>query len=376
MDNIIDEILFSIESNGFEAYVVGGYVRDCILGILSTDIDICTNARVVDLMNILSEYQPVSGSYGAVKFIYKGYKIDITTYREDLKYNGDRRSLEVRYVDNLVLDLQRRDFTFNTLCMSRSGQVIDLLNGEDDIKNRIVRCVGDPQKKLEEDPLRILRAIRFASCLNFKIDPILYNAIKENRKLINNLSMNRIKEELDKILINKNVNKGLDYFRRLGLLEYIGIDFDKIVPVFDVCGMYSQLTLLKEFLFSKEEKENINNIKEICTYGKIDRVTLFNYGLYICIVAGTIMGISKEEITKIDKNLEIKSIKDIQISSDEICDILKIEPSKAIGQVYSILRDMILEGKIENDNGEIKEQLVSQGKKWLDEGEFKKGFTF
>lgn len=376
MDKVIAEILEMIESNGFEAYVVGGYVRDFILQVGSTDVDICTNAKVVDLMSILADYQPFSGNYGAVKIFYKGYKIDITTYRKDVKYDGNRRNLEVIYVDNLVTDLERRDFTCNTLCMSKSGQIIDLLDGKQDILDKVIRCVGDIEKKMSEDPLRILRAIRLATCLNFKIEQNLYNFIKENKQLVANLSMNRIKEELDKILINKNVCKGLDYLRRLGLLEIIGIDFTKIVYVFDLCGMYSQLTLLKEFPFSKEEREHINDIKEVCESGKIDNLTLFNYGLYVCSVAGTIMGISKEEIAKMDKNLEIKSIKDIQITSEEICDILQIEPSKAIGEVYSILKDLILDGQLANNNEQLKEQLEIQGKKWLDEGKFKKGFTF
>ena len=114
----------------------------------------------------------------------------------------------------------------------------------------------------------------------------------------------------------------------------------------------------------------------MCASGKIDKMTLFNYGLYVCSVAGTIMGISKEEIAKMDKNMEIKSIKDIQISSDEICDILHIEPSKAIGDVYSILKDLILDGQLINDNEQLKKHLEIQGKKWLNEGKFKKNFTF
>ena len=376
MDKVITEILELIESNGFEAYVVGGYVRDFLLQISSTDVDICTNAKVVDLMSILADYQPVSGNYGAVKLFYKGYKIDLTTYRKDIKYEGNRRNLEVVYVNNLVTDLERRDFTCNTLCMSRSGQIIDLLDGKQDIEDKVIRCVGDIEKKMSEDPLRILRAIRLATCLNFKIEQNLYDFIKNNKQLVSNLSRNRIKEELDKILINKNVNKGLDYLRRLGLLEVIGIDFTKIVYVFDLCGMYSQLTLLREFPFSKEERGHIKDIQKVCASGKIDKMTLFNYGLYVCSVAGTIMGISKEEIAKMDKNMEIKSIKDIQISSDEICDILHIEPSKAIGDVYSILKDLILDGQLINDNEQLKKHLEIQGKKWLNEGKFKKNFTF
>lgn len=377
MNKIIVDILSKIEESGYEAYIVGGYVRDKILGMDATDIDICTNAKVFEIMEILKEYQPVSGSYGAVKFMVNKYKFDITTYRKDVKYNGDRRNVEVIYVNNLVEDITRRDFTCNTLCMNKNGEIIDLLNAQEDINNQVVRCVGDIDKKLQEDPLRILRAIRFASCLDFKIETELFLALKKYRKLIDELSMTRIKEELTKILVNKNVIKGLDYLRRLGMLEYVGIEYDKIVPVADICGMFSQLTFTKEFPFSKEEKESINIIKKIVSYGKIDKGILFDYGLYLSMVAGNILGIDREDVIAIDKGLEIKSLKDIMISSDEICDILGIEPSKAIGDVYSVLKEMILDGEISNENEALKEHLMKQGKKWLsDEGEYKKGFTF
>lgn len=377
MNKIIVDILSKIEESGYEAYIVGGYVRDKVLGMDATDIDICTNAKVFEIMEILKEYQPVSGSYGAVKFMVNKYKFDITTYRKDVKYNGDRRNVEVIYVNNLVEDITRRDFTCNTLCMNKNGEIIDLLNAQEDINNQVVRCVGDIDKKLQEDPLRILRAIRFASCLDFKIETELFLALKKYRKLIDELSMTRIKEELTKILVNKNVIKGLDYLRRLGMLEYVGIEYDKIVPVADICGMFSQLTFTKEFPFSKEEKESINIIKKIVSYGKIDKGILFDYGLYLSMVAGNILGIDREDVIAIDKGLEIKSLKDIMISSDEICDILGIEPSKAIGDVYSVLKEMILDGEISNENEALKEHLMKQGKKWLsDEGEYKKGFTF
>ena len=376
MNKTIAEILEAIESNGFEAYIVGGYVRDFIIGIDSTDIDICTNAKVVDLLKILEKYQPTSGSYGAVKFTYNNYKVDITTYRKDLKYNGARNNLEVEYVNNLLDDLKRRDFTCNTICMNRNGEIIDLLDGCKDIEQKLVRCVGNVEKKISEDPLRILRAIRLATCLNFKIEPTLYENIKKYRESIADLSTNRIKEELSKILTSKNFYKGLDFFKRLGMTEYLGLSYDKIQYVPDICGMYSQIELTREFPFTKKELENINSIKKIIKYGKIDKEILFTYGLYISLVAGELLGFTKEEITELDKKMSIKTIKDIAISSDEICEILSIEPSKAIGEVYSVLKSMILDEELENDNEVIKQHLETKGKKWLNEGEFKKGFTF
>lgn len=376
MNKSINEILELIEANGFEAYIVGGFVRDNILGIDTKDVDICTNAKIIDLMPILEKYNPTSGSYGSIKFSYNNYKIDITTYRKDIRYNGQRNNLEIEYVDNLLDDLKRRDFTCNTICMNKNGDIIDLLDGQTDIQNKIVRCVGDIETKLIEDPLRILRAIRLATCLNFKIEPTLYEGIKKYRSSITNLSTTRIKEELNKILVNKNYYRGLDFFKRLGMNELLGLKYDKITYVPDICGMYSQFEFLKEFPFTKKEHENIKNIQKIVKYGKIDNDILFTYGLYISLVAGALLGYSKEQITELDQKMSIKTIKDIQISSAEICSILGIEPSKAIGEVYSVLKSMILNDELENSNQAIREHLQTKGKKWLNEGEYKKSFTF
>lgn len=366
--NVIN-VLERIEKNGFEAYIVGGYVRDSLLGIESGDIDICTNARVKDLIEIFDDIKVTSNEYGAIKIVTNDLRIDITTYRRDLKYNGDRKKVEIEYVDNLLDDINRRDFTMNTLCMNKDKNIIDVLGGQEDIKNRIIRCVGNIKDRINEDPLRMLRAVRFATILDFKIEDKLYKELKKNKELINQLSRERIKEELTKILTNKNALIGLNMLRDLEFLPYIGIEYDEsLVYVSDICGMYSQLELKLEFPFSKEERENIKIVKNILNYGIIDDNVLFTYGLYASLVAGSILGVDKEYITKLDKKLPIRSRKDIKISSKEICEILEIKPSKVIQLVYDELIGLILSEELENENVSIREYLFNNRKKWLDEG--------
>lgn len=375
MDKSIIKILSLIEENGFEAYVVGGYVRDFLLSKDTKDIDICTNARVVDLVEIFKEYNPSSNNYGAVKLTYDDFKFDITTYREDVKYDGGRRNLEVRYIDNLVEDIKRRDFTCNTLCMNKEGNIIDILNGKEDIDNKIIKCVGDVNKKLMEDPLRILRAIRFATVLDFKIDKELYDAINDKKELVDELSTQRMKEELTKILVSKKAIKGLDYLKRLKLTTYMGIDYDKVKKVSDICGMYSQIKFTKEYPFTNEEKDNIDKINELVKKGTIDKYSLIEYGLYICSVAGDILGYKKKDIIKMDKELPIKSKQDIAITGHDICEILGCEPSKEIGLVYNELFVQIVEGFIRNEELEIKNYIKNNRKKWVNGGKrsFKEG---
>ena len=219
----IKEVLQRIEDNGFEAYIVGGYVRDYVLGIESTDVDICTNARVKDLIEIFSDTNATSNEYGSIRINGNKYRIDITTYRRDVKYNGDRKKVEIEYVDNLLDDVNRRDFTMNTLCMNKNGVIIDVMHGQEDINNHLIRCVGKIADRLEEDPLRMLRAVRFATVLDFTIEKHLYKELKRKRKLITKLSLERIKEELTKILLSNNAVKGLKLLRELDYLKYMGI---------------------------------------------------------------------------------------------------------------------------------------------------------
>ena len=365
----VNEVLTKIEDSGFEAYIVGGYVRDLILGIESTDVDICTNARVKELLDIFADTSATSNEYGSVRINSNNYRIDITTYRKDLKYNGDRKKVEIEYVDNLLEDINRRDFTMNTLCMNKEGFIVDILDGRKDIEDHIIRCVGKIDERLEEDPLRMLRAVRFACVLDFKIEEELYKTLKKKRKLIEKLSMERIKEELTKILVNSNCIKGLKLLRDLNYLEYMGISVpEKVVPVADICGMYSQLEFTKEYPFSKEERNSIKDIKKILNYGKIDNNVIFDYGLYISMVAGDILGIDKEEITLMDKDLPIRRYKDLAITTKEICGVLGIEPNKILNDVMEEIKIKVLDGDLENTNEQIKKYLFNSRKKWLNEG--------
>ena len=154
-------------------------------------------------------------------------------------------------------------------------------------------------------------------------------------------------------------------------LPILGINFnDDIVYVSDICGMYSQLDILKDFPFSKEERENIKIIKNIVNYGMIDENVLFNYGLYISQVAGGILKVDKEYIIELDKNLPIRRNKDINITTYEICEILNIKPNRTIHLVYNELKELILHRNLENENVSIREYLKNNRKKWfLNEGE-------
>ena len=188
-----------IEKNGFKVYIVGGYVRDIYLSIESTDIDMCTSAKPKDLVKIFKSNIIIDEKYGSTKLTYKNYCFDITTFRKDIKYKDNRRPSEIEYVDDLKEDLNRRDFTINTICMDKDGNIIDLLNGISDLERKVIKTVADANKSFQDDGLRILRAIRFATVLNFELSSKVELAIDNNKDLLKNLSYERKKYELDHI---------------------------------------------------------------------------------------------------------------------------------------------------------------------------------
>ncbi len=363
MDKIIKSVLINLEKEGYEAYIVGGYVRDLLVGLSSYDIDICTNATPKDLMHIFPSSS--SKNIGGISFKIKEYHFEITTYREEIKYK-ERRPVEFNYVNNLIVDLQRRDFTINAICMNSKGETIDLVGGSKDLMASKVKMIGDTRKKIKEDPLRILRAIRIATILNFNLDATLYKEIKSNKGLILTLSSTRIKEELDKILLSKNVKKGLNLLKDLGILNLLKIsNWEKITPVKSLEGMYAQLTIGYPIPFSKVEKNNLSALKEILKKGYVDKLVMYEYGLYLSQIAGEILKMNSKEISKIYRDLPIHNQKEINIKAPDIVSLLNIDYSKKVREIIKELEILIINGKIRNKKNDLKKYIIDYQRKWL-----------
>ena len=350
MEKNIKKILNTLEENGYQAYLVGGFVRDCLLGITSYDVDIATDALPKDIHNIFNSSK---SNYGSVNIKFDNYNIDITTFRKDLNY-VNRRPSNVIYIDNLEEDLKRRDFTINAICMNKDEKIIDPLNGCEDLNNRTIKMIGNIDTKLEEDPLRIMRAIRFASVLDFDIEKELYEKIKKYSYLVEILSKERVKSEFEKILLSKNYMKALKIMEDTNVSKSLGISYSHINYVDDLLGMWAQVKVLN-IPFTNVEKGNIIKITEVITLGQIDNLALYNYGLYVCTIAGKILNINPKKISKMYNNLPIKSKSDINITSKEISDIFGA--GKVIGIIYSELEKEILNKNIENNKEAIFEYL-------------------
>jgi len=360
MNNKVQKVLEKIEENGYEAYVIGGYVRDHLLNIETTDVDICTNALPKDIIEIFEE--GTSPGYGAVAFNQSGFSFEITTYRTEGGYDK-RKPTDITYVDNLITDIKRRDFTINAICMSSTGEILDLLNAREDLQNRKIKAIGDVNIKLAEDPLRILRAIRFAVVLDFDIDEEIIKFINYNKELLGTLSYYRKEEELNRILASNNAEKGLKLLKELDILEVLGINYpDDIVIVNDILGIWAQMRYNEEYPFNKTSQETITAIRKILDKGIIDNLTLFNYNLYISTVAGEILGIDRSTISNLHASLPIKDINQLAINNKDILEILEVEPSPKLKIIHQDVVENILNENLLNEYEQIKKYLLSKWK--------------
>lgn len=351
MDKFIINILKKIEKNNFEAFVVGGYVRDKLMGIESYDIDICTNALPKEIKYILKNAKITNENYGSVNIKTKKYNIDITTFRKEKNY--DKHSPKsITYVNDVKVDLKRRDFTINSILLNKDEELIDYYNGIDDLNNKVIKCIGNTKDKLTEDPLRILRAIRLSILYNFKLDDEIKNFIIENKYLIEKVSYFRKKEELDKILSCKNKIKGLQLLKDFNLCSILKVEYDNIIYCEDILGMYAQINLSEKYPLTKNEREIITKVKEILKIGTINNNIIYKYGLYISSIAGEILGIDYKNINRMYKNIPIKSRKDIKISLQSIVKLNNNCYNK-INEIYERLEINILNGNLKNKNKDI-----------------------
>lgn len=355
------ELLKIFEDNNYEAYLVGGFVRDYILKRQSSDVDICTNATPMQIKEIFKEVKLPYESYGSVHLNYKKVDFEITTYRMDLEYKNKRNPSKIMYTDKLEIDLKRRDFTMNTLCMDSSGKIIDLFNNRQDIDNKIIKTVGDANKKLAEDSLRILRAIRFATELNFTIDDELSYAIVQNEYLLSELSFFRKKQELNRILLSSNVLYGISLLKKYNLDKYLDIQIsDNFVKTSDPIGMWVQLKPSEKYQFTSNEKRYIKSIDDIINSGNIDDITLYKNGNYISLIAAQIMGIDERLVHDMYDKLPIKKISDIALKPRDIIDLLNIKDNYKIKDILSDLEGEILIGDLNNNKEDIKKYLTSK----------------
>ena len=354
------KVLKEIKNLGYDAYIVGGAVRDNLLKRDVNDIDISSSIPL-DILKRKFNVSDTGGKYLSVTIFCDGYSYEITNFRKDLKYYKNRFP-DVELISDFKTDTIRRDFTINALAYDSDGDLVDYHNGMDDLNNKLIRCIGNPDTRFNEDALRILRCLYFSSKLDFDIEEETLNSIIRNKSLLANLSDERIWEYVYKLYKNEN-KRGIEYINKYDLFEYIPkyknvLSFakkdDEHLDVFVTYYLkykeYLPLTTSKEKKIIKEFLEVVdNNFSKFSIYYNQDIFEYKNVFLN--------MGYDYNKLIDIKNNLIIKSDKELALSKGEISTYLKPEDRNAF---IKHLINGILEGRIVNE----KNAIVNEVKLW------------
>jgi len=219
----VNRILNRLNCYGYEGYIVGGCVRDSILGREPNDWDICTNCTPEKMLEIFKGFKviPTGLKHGTLTVVIDNEHFEVTTFRIDKDYNDGRHPDKVEFTSDLKEDLKRRDFTINAMAYGCNKGLIDFYGGIEDIKNKRIKCVGDPSQRFNEDYLRMLRAVRFSAQLSYNLDMSAFRTIIELSYNIVDISKERIREEINKILLTEEPSKGFRLLYDTGLLKHI-----------------------------------------------------------------------------------------------------------------------------------------------------------
>ncbi|MEK5165083.1 CCA tRNA nucleotidyltransferase [Paenibacillus sp. FSL R5-0527] len=221
MVNQGEKVLHILLERGFQAFFVGGCVRDELMGRPVHDMDIATSAKPEDVVAVFERTVPTGIEHGTVTVLMDDYAFEVTTFRKESQYEDHRRPASVEFVDAVNEDLLRRDFTMNAIARDIDGALIDPYGGQCDIKRGLIRCVGAAEERFEEDALRMLRAVRFASVFGFRPAKSLWRALLRGKDKLSYIAMERVRTELEKVVLGDRPLRGLALLERSGLLRHV-----------------------------------------------------------------------------------------------------------------------------------------------------------
>lgn len=388
-------VLQKIEEAGFEAYFVGGCVRDTILGDSIHDIDIATSAYPSEIKAIFNRTVDTGIEHGTVMILDHGTGYETTTFRTESGYQDFRRPDKVTFVRSLSEDLKRRDFTINALALKENGEVIDLFNGLDDLKHHLIKAVGDPNERFHEDALRMMRAVRFASKLDFVIATKTLDGIKQNAPLLDKIAVERIRVEFENLLLGQNPVAGLNDFLQTGLYQYcpgLSGQKEKLSGLLLLNNWQLQnneqawATLVTQLGLSLQESgkflrrwktsnELITSVKKMLPViaglrtSDLSPLTLFKAGKKAVQDANQVAklygwAIPDEQLMKQYDLLPIKSGKELAVNGGVLISNAGVKPGPLLGKIIKKLTVQVVNGELPND----REALINEAEKLKKEG--------
>ena len=385
-------ILEKLKAAGFEAYFVGGSVRDAILGRPIHDVDIATSAYPEETKQVFARTIDVGIEHGTVLVLHGQQEYEITTFRTEDIYVDYRRPSQVSFVRSLEEDLKRRDFTVNAFALSDKAQIVDLFSGLADLENKVLRAVGLAQERFNEDALRIMRGFRFSASLDFDIEEATFEAMKERAPLLEKISVERIFIEFDKLLTADFWRKGLEKLIASEAYQYLPdlqdkgaclqTLLDRLNPDFRFQSSEQAWTMLIIALEEKEGKTFLKKWKTSNDFQKAvsnlvsayrsreqasaDCFLTYQYGLETLSLVEELrqaqgLSVEIEEIKALDAALPIHDKHEMVVNGGTLIQELGLKPGPELGRILQLVEEAIVSGNLSNEKEAIFTFLEKKG---------------
>lgn len=380
------KVIAALEAAGFEAVFVGGAVRDTLLGKPPKDFDIATSAEPAEVKSIFSSTVDVGIAHGTVLVLMDGEPIEVTTYRTEGTYSDHRRPDEVQFVRSLRDDLARRDFTINALAVTLDGELIDLFGGREDLERGMIRAIGKAMDRFEEDALRMVRAIRFASVLDFDIDERTCEGIRQKKALLPHVAVERIKAEMDKLFTGVNPNKAFRYAISCGLSEYLPLfpkDLEALGSTspyktalegwasFMAAGKFDSHDMVRVFKLSNREKQFLHGVHTVMKERKTRLYRpedFYTYTMDVLLASEKLIRKLEPEAEPVpfevmeqrNRDLPIRSKAELAVRGSDLIRWAGVRGGKWTGEWINKIESAVLHGKCNNDPDDIKEWFMNE----------------
>lgn len=379
-------ILDLIEEAGYEAYFVGGSVRDYILGRPINDVDIASSATPQEIKRIFPNTADIGIDHGTVLVITDTGTYEITTFRTESGYSDFRRPDAVKFVRSLTEDLQRRDFTMNAIAMDKTGMIIDPFNGKRDLAQKRIITVGNPHERFHEDALRMMRALRFVSQLDFELDQETFDSLKENAQNISEIAVERILVEFEKLAAGSNKIKAFSLLLESGLYQYLPLFSSKkdhlmdllnlplhqlnAVEIWSIIMIHTKDQEIEEALRAwKLPLKTIRNVQRTIKLVKSKEQSAFDvfqagHGITVqaakvraALNAGNVSD-AEENAHQRYNDLIIKQMSDLAVTGTDLLIWHQEKPGPWVKEYLEKILKAVLNEELRNDKEEIKRWLV------------------
>ncbi|KKI88763.1 hypothetical protein WQ54_30105 [Bacillus sp. SA1-12] len=385
-------ILEKLHQAGYEAYYVGGAVRDFLLNRQIGDIDIATSAKPVEVQNLFKHTIDVGAEHGTIIVLHNGSPYEVTTFRAEGEYVDNRRPSHVIYISSLKEDLRRRDFTINAMAMDINGKILDYFNGKAHLSEKLIQTVGSPKERFSEDALRMLRAVRFVSQLHFTLCPKTRMAISDHAHLLREISVERKTAEIEKLLMGVNQKQALKMIVETNMYSYLpGLERKHKelmqLSTYDLRILKTNIEHWTLFTYCIHPKSVEDFLRKWKLPGKLIKAVKKNidylriikekpWSDFLLYEAGDVTAVSVERIyslmtdpMQIDCNvkkivnriqqLPLRSKSQLAVTGHDIIDYLKKQPGPWVSRVILEIEKAIVAKKLENNKSAIKEWLMT-----------------